>query len=443
MSIKLRVTLWFTLMVLLLAGLMLAVVLVFNETAVIDDPAERLVKVVLDNADDVEFDNGRFDWDDLHSYRRGVSCCFFNENGEYLHGAKWESWNSDLPLESGILRRDIQDEEEILVYDCYVDMSVTGLWIRGMVSAEDTSGFMQVIVVLTIILLPILLVLSTGGGWLIAKSAFKPMDDILSAAEAISDGRDLSSRLALKKGPSEMRRLADSFDSMFARLERSFQAERQFASDASHELRTPLTVIMAQCDRAKRKDKSREDFLSSVSVIEEQARNMSALVQSLLSLTRMQQGTERYALKRAGLSDFVRSCGEDFSLALGRGIKLSMDVEDGIACRYNQELMSRLIRNLLENACKYGRENGHIELSLKRDGEKISLSVADDGIGIAKEDQDKIWQRFWQADSSRGEDGGSGLGLAMVKEIAHFHGGEMSLESEPGRGSRFTLTLPT
>ena len=104
--------------------------------------------------------------------------------------------------------------------------------------------------------------------------------------------------------------------------------------------------------------------------------------------------------------------------------------------------MSRVVQNLLQNAYKYGREGGHINVALHRADGRAVLTVRDDGIGIAPENQDKIWQRFWQADASRGEDGGTGLGLAMVKEITQFHGGTVAVESTPGEGSTFSVILP-
>lgn len=442
MSVKLRVTAWFTLMVLLMAALVLVFVLVINDRAAIDDPAARLIGLVRDNADEVEFDNGRFDWDDLESYERGVYCAFYNAEGEYLRGALKDGWKTGLPLDNGALRSFQAEGREILVYDCYVDMDFTGLWIRGMAAADDSSGLMHVIITLTLCILPVLLILAVGGGWLIAGAAFRPMEQIIAAAESISDGSDLSRRVALRRGASEMRRLSDCFDSMFERLERSFKAERQFTSDASHELRTPITVILAQCDRARRKDGSREDHLRSIGVIETQARRMSELVQSLLSLTRMQLGTERCPMKRAELSGFVLSCAEDFVPADSRGMELSVDIEPGIGTEFNQALLSRLVQNLLDNAYKYGREGGNIRLELKKEGAFALLSVTDDGPGIAGEHQELIFRRFWQLDASRGENGGTGLGLAMVREIAQFHGGEAKVESEPGKGAKFVVSLP-
>lgn len=442
MSAKLRLTLWFTLMVFILAAMVLVFVLVINSAAITDDPAERLVKTVMRNADDVEFDNGRFDWEELEPYRRGVYCSFYNTAGELLLAAEDPGMTAlSLPFEKNIIRTVNIGGQDYFCYDSYVDMDITGIWIRGLVSSSDRSGLMHTIIVLTCTLLPALMALTLGGGWIIALDAFRPMEKILSAADSISDGGDLTARVGLKRGPTEMRRLSRAFDRMFARLELSFNAERQFASDASHELRTPITVILAECDRAKRKDKSPEDFLASIAVIEEQGKHMSELVQQLLGLTRMQHGIDRYPMRRSDLSIFVESCCGEFMPHDSRGISLETDIKPGIEADFNPALMSRVVQNLLQNAYKYGRENGHILVSLEQRGGRALLRVRDDGIGIAPEDQDKIWQRFWQADASRGEDGGSGLGLAMVKEIAEFHGGRASVDSEPGKGSTFMVEI--
>ncbi len=442
MSAKLRLTLWFTLMVFILAAMVLVFVLVINSAAITDDPAERLVKTVMRNADDVEFDNGRFDWEELEPYRRGVYCSFYNTAGELLLAAEDPGMTAlSLPFEKNIIRTVNIGGQDYFCYDSYVDMDITGIWIRGLVSSSDRSGLMHTIIVLTCTLLPALMALTLGGGWIIALDAFRPMEKILSAADSISDGGDLTARVGLKRGPTEMRRLSRAFDRMFARLELSFNAERQFASDASHELRTPITVILAECDRAKRKDKSPEDFLASIAVIEEQGKHMSELVQQLLGLTRIQHGTDRYPMRRSDLSIFVESCCGEFMPHDSRGISLETDIKPGIEADFNPALMSRVVQNLLQNAYKYGRENGHILVGLEQRGGRALLRVRDDGIGIAPEDQDKIWQRFWQADASRGEDGGSGLGLAMVKEIAEFHGGRASVDSEPGKGSTFMVEI--
>lgn len=442
LSVKMRMTLWFTLMVLLMATMVLVFVLVINANTISDDPAGRLVRVVLSNVGDVEFDHGRFEWDDLEVYNRGVYCEFYNEQGELLLGAMPENINITLPLETNVMRSQIIDGVEYYVYDSYVDMDVTGIWIRGVINANDRSGLMRTVLILTLSIVPGLLLLAVVGGWLISWLSFRPMDKMIGIANDISDGGDLSRRLALKRGPKELRRLGRVFDRMFERLEQSFTAESQFVSDASHELRTPITIILAQCDRSKRKDETKEDFLTSIGVIEEQAKGMSQLVQQLLGLTRMHHGTDRYPMREGDLSAFVEMCANEFVPENSRGIEMKTEIEDEVSLRFNAALISRVIHNLLQNAYKYGKDNGHICLSLKKTRDGAEISVTDDGIGIAKEDLDKVWKRFWQADSSRGEDGGSGLGLAMVKEIANFHGGSARVESELGKGSTFTVFLP-
>ena len=442
MSIKLRVTAWFTLMLLLLTAM--AVTFVFAVSgAVIGDPAGELVRRVQRNAGDVEYDGRVFDWSDVDFYKNGVYCCVFDGTGAFLQGASPIDEGFTLPAEAGGIRSVSAAGGEYYVYDTYVDRDGAGLWVRGIISAGDRRAeVVDTVSTLLWSLLPPLLVLSVAGGWLVAWLSFRPMEKILAAASSISDGDDLSARVGLARGPAEMKRLSRTFDGMFARLERSFHAEKQFASDASHELRTPIAVILAECDRARRKDETKADFLRTVDVVEQQGRRMSGLVDQLLSLTRLRQGTERYPLRRAELSGFVSACCGEFVPGDARGITLETDIEDGVEAAYNPSLFSRVLQNLLQNAYKYGREGGHIQVALRQTGDGPRLTVRDDGIGIAPEDQGKIWQRFWQADASRGEDGGSGLGLAMVREITEFHGGTVSVESVPGEGSVFTVALP-
>lgn len=442
MSAKLRLTLWFTLMVLLMAAMVLVFVLVINAHSITDDPAERLVHFVLDNADDLEFDHGRFEWHDVDVRKRGLSCTFYSEDGAVLMSAETEGVHCDLPFEPNILRTVATEAGDYYVYDVYVDMDVTGVWLRGLASTSDRSGVMHTILVLTATLLPALIVISLGGGWLIACNTFKPVEKIVSVANEISDGDDLTKRVGLTKGPKELHLLSRAFDKMFGRLESFFVVERQFASDVSHELRTPITVILAECDHARRKDKTADDFLQSIQVIEEQASHMSELVRSLLAMTRMQHGTDKYPMSRSDLSEFALSCCDEFIPADARGISLTVDVDPDIFADFNLSLMSRVIHNLLQNAYKYGRENGHIVFSLKAEKNSAVMRCADDGIGIAPENLDRVWQRFWQADASRSEDGGCGLGLAMVKEIAEFHGGSVRVESTLGQGSTFIVSIP-
>ena len=443
MSAKLRLTLWVTFMVLVVSAMVLVFVLVINRHSLPEDPAEYLVEVVMDNASDVEFDRGSFEWNEMTVYKRGVYCSFYNTNGDLLLSADKEDMDfSDEPFKENTIRTVTSGDKEFYLYDRYVDMEVTGLWIRGVVMTDSHVGITNVILRLTVMILPIILIITFLGALWISSRTFKPIEKIVATANSINDADDLTDRINLKRGPKEMKQLARAFDRMFERLEKLFEAERQFTSDASHELRTPTAVILAECDRAKRKAKTPDDYRESIGHIETQGQRMSDLIEELLGITRLQQGTEKYPLKKSDLSEFITLSAEEFVPSEKRGIRLETEIEDGIECSFNPSLMSRVVYNLLQNGYKYGKENGYVQLRLTREGGDAVISVKDNGIGIPEEDQSKIWQRFWQADSSRGNEGGSGLGLAMVKEIAELHGGSVSVESTLGKGSTFTFRIP-
>lgn len=430
-------------MVLLVSVMVLVFVLVINRHSLPEDPAAYLVDVVIDNANDVEYDRGKFEWNEMSVYKRGVYCSFYNTNGDLLLSADKEDMDfSGEPFIANKIRTVRSGDKEFYLYDYYVDMEVSGLWIRGVVLTDSRQGISDIILRLTIIILPVILIVTFLGALWISSRTFRPIEKIVATANSINDADDLTDRIALKRGPKEMKQLAGAFDRMFERLEKVFDAERQFTSDASHELRTPTAIILAECDRAKRKAETPEDYRESIDNISEQGKRMSALIDELLGITRLQQGTERYPLSKGDLSEFVTLSCEEFVPADDRGIRMETEIEPGIECSFNASLMSRVIYNLLQNAYKYGRDNGYVRLSLVKENNDAVIRVKDNGIGIKKEDLDKIWQRFWQADSSRGSEGGNGLGLAMVKEIAEMHGGSVTAESTEGRGSEFIFRIP-
>jgi signal transduction histidine kinase len=443
MSSKTRLTSWITLMMLLMFIVSMTLLIVTDRHIVTDDPGSRVVEVVWRNVRHVEYDNMRFDWEDIDYFRQGVYCAVYGGDGTLLKGAFPNGFSdAGMEFQNGVVRTVHQNGRDYFVYDIEWNMDVTTIWLRGMIDASEDYNSMSTIITLAATVLPAILVLGVFGGWLISKSTFKPMVYIMKKAESISDGDDLSARINLQKGPPEMRKLADTFDGMFGRLEASFESEKRFASDASHELRTPTTVILAECDSAKKKAKTKEDFDKAIAVIQEQGSKMSHMISQLLSITRLEQGTERIHMKQADLSLFTETCCGEFVPRDARGITMAASIEPGIVTEFDLGLMSRVIQNLLENAYKYGSEGGHIFVSLRRDGDTALLSVKDDGIGISDEDKPNIWKRFWQADASRGEYEGVGLGLSMVKQICEFHGGSVNVSSKLGEGSTFTVSLP-
>ena len=183
------------------------------------------------------------------------------------------------------------------------------------------------------------------------------------------------------------------------------------------------------------------ELRQSLDVVKRQARKMSSLVSRLLTFTRLEQGTQRLKMEDTDLSELTLAvCGEQRTIESDK--QIAADVEPGVIVRGDGELLTILIQNLMSNARKYGKENGHVWVSLKTVNDKARLTVRDDGVGISPEQLPRIWDRFYQADASRtNRDGSLGLGLSMVKEIARLHGGEAAADSAPGEGCTFIFAL--
>ncbi len=443
MSIKIRLTLWFTITALLLVVVAQGFMLIVDGRSVLGSADALLVSVVQGNIAKVDSVNGKPDVDDIKYYRRGVYTSVYSDSGAFLSGAA--PFELSDPFRNGVVRRITGPGGEYLLYDARVELSEGGgVWVRGVTSAQSDDTLLSTVLRLSMFTLPLVILLGAVGGYIVAGSALKPIRRITEAANDINDGNDLSGRIGLGKPGShdELCKLSDTFDSMFARLERSFNAQRQFTSDASHELRTPTTVILAECDYTRKHAKTKEDYESALEVVTRQARKMSRLVESLLSLTRLDLGTAKTNFEVVDISEMLSVICSETQMASSRGITMFTDIEEGITADVDVTLMSRLLQNLIDNAYKYGREGGSVEVSLKAAGADALITVADNGVGIAKEHLDQIWQRFYQEDSSRSGGEGLGLGLSMVKQIAQLHGGAVSVESEAGHGSTFTVTIP-
>lgn len=439
-TIKLRMTVWFTLFMLTLSVLILVFIMLMSRDRVSGTPEAEVVKVVERNVGKIDIEHGQLDLHHVDYYRREVYTQLYLDDGTLLGGARPSGVLEELPLLAGSVRTARGTDEDYYVYDSYLALPTGGIWVRGTIAQSAQRGVMAVIVPLAWILLPGLLLLSALGGWLICRLSFRPMEKLIAEAESIGSGDDLSRRLGLKPGRNEVNRLACAFDGMLDRLERSFEAERHFTADASHELRTPVTVILAECDTLGEAP-SVDDCLSALEIIRTQARHMSDLIARLLSITRLEQGTQKLQCERADLSELVRVTTEVQERIAPRGIRLLSSVEEGIECEFDVMLLSRLLNNLLSNAFRYARENGTVTVSLSREENEAVLSVTDDGPGIPPEQQEAIFRRFYQADGSRAHEG-AGLGLFMVQQIAHLHGGEVSVQSAVGAGSTFTVRLP-
>jgi signal transduction histidine kinase len=446
MSMRSMITLWFGIIMVLEFGITLLFVYFLGNAGSVNDPEGFLIKAVTRNANQFDLDDDGIDWDEVSMYKDGVYFSYYDAQGNLLRGSFPEGSAVAEDFHSSQITTVQINNVLYYVYDLPTATYAGTFWVRGILSSQSRSdvksSVTSTIVTLTWSLFPVLILVALIGGWLIANAALKPLDKIMDKVDSISGGDDLSARIESGTGAREIKRLEKTFNQMFERLETSFNAERQFSSDVSHELRTPIAIIQAECEHAMLKAKAPEDYQEALESIKEQSEKMAQLASDLLDTTRLQQGTDRYPLQNANLSTFIEACCDEFIPEEDRGIQMKLDIEQNVNACFNPTLTSRILINLLQNAYRYGNEHGNVSVRLKRREDMAVLEVADDGIGIAKEDQEKIWQRFWQGHNPEGKIGGTGLGLSMVKEMAEVQNGRVSVTSELGSGSTFTVWIP-
>lgn len=441
LPITLKITLWFTLCMVLLCVFMLVLVGLLSTATTTSAAKTGLIRFVEENADEVEYDDGELEIDDdFEGFRSGMYCLVFLEDGSLITGYAPYPELLEAELEDGSLRPVNAGNQSFLVYDRRITIrNHSDIWLRGL-REEGAAISQSAVYTAALVAFPLLVLLAAVGGYLMARRSLRPIQKIHETAEEIGSSGDLSKRIDMGEGSDELHRLAATFNRMFDRLEQNFEAERRFTADASHELRTPVTTILSQCEYAFENAAGEEELYESLAAIERQGYRMKRIIETLLQFTRMEQNTEAIPMGPVDFSGLAETvCREQQELG-GRGIALTAAIQPGIQMQGNATLLTRLLENLLRNAFKYGRENGWIKVSLTEAEDAVVLRVADNGIGVPAEDLPKLWTRFYQVDPARSS-GGLGLGLAMVKQIAEIHGGTVSASSEEGAGSEFSVTF--
>lgn len=446
LSIRLRVTLWFTGLMTILACLVLVFLYLAGHYTVRSMMQERLVNIVESTLDKIEYDDGELELDDdMDFFVSGVYRSIYDAEGWLLYGRIPADYSGVQAFSDGTLQRYDDGDNSWYLYDIKYEVEGYGsVWVRGILSAESANSAFSSLFTLARVALPILVLLAAFGGYFLIHRAFLPVRHITASAEQISSGNDLSRRIALGEGRDEIYQLAATVDRMLDRLEDSFAREKQFTSDASHELRTPLSVILSQCDYSLSRVQSEEEYVQALETIQEQGKKMFALISQLLTLARADRGQDKLLLETIDLSHLTEIIAmQTEEAAQEKGITVYTDIVPNLLIQGDETMLMRLLLNLMENGVKYGRPGGHLWVTLAAQEGQIRGTIRDDGIGISSEDLPKIWDRFYQADPSRSSTvGGVGLGLPMVQYIVRAHGGTITAESQLGQGSCFTFFLP-
>jgi len=293
-----------------------------------------------------------------------------------------------------------------------------------------------------LIALPIMLILGTLGGWMLARRSLAPIGYIASKALSITS-RNLSERLMVRGTDDEMDDLIRTINEMIARLESSFKGMAEFTADVSHELKTRICAMRGEAEVLLLKERKGEEYQEGLIHFIEQFDHLNQMINDLISLSKFD--TVQVELKMAPLRlDLLVNdlCNLFQVLAEQKNIVLETGTMEEVAVTGDKVRLQQLFTNLIDNAIKY-TSHGSIRVSVEEDKDSAVVKIRDTGIGIPKEEQERIFKRFYRLDKSRSkETGGVGLGLSIAEWIAHAHRGRIEVDSEPNRGSTFAVYLP-
>lgn len=278
-------------------------------------------------------------------------------------------------------------------------------------------------------------------GTLLFRWITRPLSDLRQAAETVSQG-ELSARVP-ETSIDELGALAKSFNQMIARLDDQQRLRKQMVADIAHELRTPLSVMQATLEAML--DGVLKPDTSELRNLHSEARRLARLVDDLRTLSLADEGRLELELEPVDIGGLAEQVvGQTSSAAEARQITLQTDIEQSIPpIMADGDRLIQVLTNLLSNALRYTPENGHVTVRLMKTGSNLRLSVADDGPGIAPEDMPLVFERFWRGDKSRSRgSGGSGIGLAIARQLVEMHGGTVGVESQVRHGATFWLELP-
>ena len=443
-SIKLKIMLWYMGLMTGLVILFLLIIFYMSEKIIHSYEYGYLKTTVESSFEEIYVKNGEIIVDnDMETKINTIQISVYNKNLGFVYGNNPLNFEYDDTFsDKKIIKTVKHQHEKWYVYESKKNYEGYGeIWIRGVMSAVGASQAIETVISISLIIFPFFLIFAGIIGYIITRNAFIPIKKIRSAAEKINEGNDLSQRINLGEGNDEIYTLANTFDTMFDRLQSSFEREAQFTSDVSHELRTPVSIIISECEYGLENLTSIENARNTISSVLDETKKMSKLISQLLTLSRMDRGNQKLNFDKINISEMAHLIADSQQHnADSKNIKIHSEIEEDIFIVGDETMIMRIFVNLISNAVNYGYENGNIWIKLSQDKNFAICKIIDDGIGIEKENIPKIWGRFYQVESSRTTEN-IGLGLSMVKWIIEAHNGEIYVESEIGKGSSFVFKL--
>ncbi len=309
-------------------------------------------------------------------------------------------------------------------------------------SLEESMALISTFKHVLLIAIPSTIVLLSLTGLWISRESMKPLERFSSTIEKITH-KTMNERISPELQVSEVKNIANSFNAMLDRLEGAFETEKQLVADASHELKTPLSVINAQCDVLIQGDGMDNKYEQALNRIKGASKSMNRLIGDMLSLTRLDSGLLSTAdFTSVSLYECIDNALKftEF-LAKEREVKIANKIPEDIHITGDRDMLTEVFLNIIENGIKYNKAGGTVEITAAKNTDSAEVFIEDTGKGIREGDSDKIFDRFYRADTSRSKEG-TGLGLSIAKAIIEAHRGRIHVKRGLDKGSCFVLTLP-
>ena len=377
----------------------------------------------------------------------------FNNNGVEIFSSGLSRWaglaEHDEYLKSIIANL---DESDIMLdtlelagreYDTRIACSSIGTGAILLIgeSLEQVEDVLELILVIFSIILLALVPLIFITGWLVTKQPIHGILQVSQAAEKIRNGQ-LDTRITATHQSEEIRNLVSVFNSMTGQIQKLIKEMREMIENIAHDLRSPLARIRVISEMALSTNGNIETYKKSAAEIIDESDRLIQLINISLDVAEAEACIEEKQKELLNISNLVKDAFELFEpVAEEKNIEMNIDFDPDCRINGNRQNIQRMVANLIDNALKYTRENGKVNISVSRNGGQCCISVSDTGIGIPDADQPRIFDRFYRCDQSRSHNG-SGLGLSFARAVARSHDGDITFESIPGTGSTFRILLP-
>jgi heavy metal sensor kinase len=318
------------------------------------------------------------------------------------------------------------------------------LLIRLGYSEQPIWARFEEFIVASLLALPLVLALSGIAGYLLARRALTPLEEMARRAEQITS-ENLNARLPSGSVNDELGHLASVFNKLLARLEASFEQLRRFTADASHELRTPLTSIRSVGEVALQTSVTPDDYRDAIGSMLEEVNRLTELVDSLLTISRADAGRIQLHPAPIAVVGLVREAAGLFEVLIeDKGQRIMISGDEAIWVHGDPIFLRQALVNIIHNAVKFSPSGGIISIGVQHDNpDQVCIEIADSGPGISPEHAEHVFDRFYRVDESRSRDaGGAGLGLSIAQWAVRVHGGRIQVKTAPGEGCVFQILLP-